>query len=474
MEQVFPARQTWRKMIHMETTLTTWEEKERAGLLALETDEWREKRIAAEDPNTTADVLEHFSEEALGARKEVKHRNEVASQRTKGEYWRKSDLLLESLAVHPNTPPCALAEIVDVTPLITRAFCHNPITPFLLLEEPNFLTGLGSVKQQYLLCHTDAPLLYVRMLTMKNSTASHWTQKAAQMHVALAGEVATVNEWRRQVCDFWRGECARAEDPMLRHWYADFVEMGLVPSWANGSEPPAVGLVSFYFAESLDKWFQCQHPPGSAEEEILLKRICARIQDKDILARALRSSATSADICALLHTPSGDTRIAHHAVLRHPLVQRGYLGDAQAGQQSLSNVLMYLVQSLYPDVRRLARRHPDAPANAAEISRAAFIQHVEKRRSAPPELGVFIASLYKAYQQKDLPDKADSGHWTHRLEAALLANAWDNSLLIDDYGRTARDLLQHLAHDGNRLVRWAAQTRLADPDFVFTWHEDDE
>ena len=35
----------------------------------------------------------------------------------------------------------------------------------------------------------------------------------------------------------------------------------------------------------------------------------------------------------------------------------------------------------------------------------------------------------------------------------------------------ARERAGHLARDGNRFVRWAAQTRLDTPDFVFTWAE---
>ncbi len=455
----------------MKSTATAWDAKEQAGLLGLETDEWREKRLIADAPDTTADVLERFSGEALAFHNKAKHRNEAAPQKTKSEHWRKSDLLLEALAAHPNTPPHALAELVGTTPFITRAFCHNPATPFLLLEEPNFLTDLGSIKQEYLLCHTEVPLLYIRMLALGNGAENHWTQQAARMHVALSGEVADVTEWQQQIGDFWRDECALAEDPTLRQWYADFVEMGLVPSWANGVGPPAAGLVPFYLAESMDEWFEYRHAPGSPEEEVLLKQFCIRNQDKVVMASGLRAEATPADMCALLDTPGYSAMISHHAVSRHPLVQ-GYSDNAEAGQDNLSDVLMRLVQSTYPDVRRVARRHPVAPVNATEISRAAFIRHVEKRSSTPPELGVFIASLHGAYRQKDLPDKADSGHWTHRLEAALLADARDNAPLEDPYGRTARDLLHHLTSDANRLVRWAAQARLANPTFEFTWNDD--
>ena len=68
--------------------------------------------------------------------------------------------------------------------------------------------------------------------------------------------------------------------------------------------------------------------------------------------------------------------------------------------------------------------------------------------------------------------------WERRLYAALhLPLTGEPFLQIPDYdriylkqwNRSPLDLLQYLARDGNRLVRWAAQTRLDDPDFVFSW-----
>ena len=77
-----------------------------------------------------------------------------------------------------------------------------------------------------------------------------------------------------------------------------------------------------------------------------------------------------------------------------------------------------------------------------------------------------------------LVDRGVSLCWERRLYAALhLPLISEPFLQIPDYdriylkqwNRSPLDLLQYLARDGNRLVRWAAQTRLDDPDFVFTW-----
>ncbi len=64
-----------------------------------------------------------------------------------------------------------------------------------------------------------------------------------------------------------------------------------------------------------------------------------------------------------------------------------------------------------------------------------------------------------------------------RLVAAL-AMPLDTSVALDPFsrdlwGRSPLQLLEHLTHDGNRLVRWVAQMRLRDPHFVFRWSEEE-
>ena len=64
-----------------------------------------------------------------------------------------------------------------------------------------------------------------------------------------------------------------------------------------------------------------------------------------------------------------------------------------------------------------------------------------------------------------------SHNWTWRLAAALRLPLADTPFLKDPCSRSPRLLLQHLAGDGNRFVRWAAQTRLVDPEYVFKWQD---
>lgn len=79
--------------------LTTWEQKERDGLLAHETDEWREKRLVAEDPNTSGEVLVNLYEDI------VAH----WTRNTRNDDYKthdQPDTLAETLAAHPNTALC--------------------------------------------------------------------------------------------------------------------------------------------------------------------------------------------------------------------------------------------------------------------------------------------------------------------------------------------------------------------------------
>ena len=181
MEQVFPARQTWRKMIHMETTLTTWEAKERAGLLALETDEWREKRIAAEDPDTTADVLEHFALEVDTAFHHDEADSFIAS------CFAKTTLCGAGILANPNAPPGTLASLLNLRlPLGLNALLSNPVTPLLCLETPFFWREVFTDVCQSLLAHGSVPRSIVDALASDKEEA---VAQAAQLHVALAEEI---------------------------------------------------------------------------------------------------------------------------------------------------------------------------------------------------------------------------------------------------------------------------------------------
>lgn len=188
---------------------TEWKTKEQAALLERETNEQRDNRSIAEDPNTPASVLEKITRQALHARFHdrfawFRHQDEIRKQQEadggeadpalwKRAPWRHSELLLQAVAAHPNTPPALLIELIGLAPLIaqaTRAFFSNPVVPFLLLEQPGFLNQMDGGCQMLLLREEIALPLFVRMLADDIGVAQESAvQEAARMHVSLAGEL---------------------------------------------------------------------------------------------------------------------------------------------------------------------------------------------------------------------------------------------------------------------------------------------
>ena len=124
--------------------------------------------------------------------------------------------------------------------------------------------------------------------------------------------------------------------------------------------------------------------------------------------------------------------------------------------------------------RRSARRHSKAPANLREVSKKALLGMMKTLSNPydPADFGALFELLGGLRGLLPLSTlEFNVGHPLSfvRLTAALALPACSVPLTGDDaHGLTTRDLLEHLSHDGNRLVRWAAQTRLADPDFVFS------
>ena len=114
-------------------------------------------------------------------------------------------------------------------------------------------------------------------------------------------------------------------------------------------------------------------------------------------------------------------------------------------------------------LRRMTR-----PSPAQYIEQAFLIEAGRAGFEQVNEFIEFVAAKNGTFWGWHFLDSKGGGTWFHRLNAALCVPVSDAPLLYDR-AASQRDLLEQLARDGNRLVRWAAQTRLDDPDFVFTW-----
>ena len=80
-------------------------------------------------------------------------------------------------------------------------------------------------------------------------------------------------------------------------------------------------------------------------------------------------------------------------------------------------------------------------------------------------------AIQRALDFGPVHELGQTSDWKMRFTAAMKLEVTDAPFGADPWGRSPKQQLDYLAHDGNSLVRWVAQTRLQDPDFVFPWDE---
>ena len=190
---------------------TTWEQKERDGLLALEISEWREKRRIAEDPNTTADVLAGL---------------------VRGDDYDAASflLLVEAIVANPNVPPAILEEFVGwALLLVAPALCRNPVTPLLEWEAPGFWQRLNFFVCCGLLGEADLPASAALALMQH---ADKKVQEAARFHVSQAAPLRTPADGCKALTKHWQHCCAAVapkDEAVVKNWHAELVEVGFAP-----------------------------------------------------------------------------------------------------------------------------------------------------------------------------------------------------------------------------------------------------
>lgn len=399
-------------------------------------------------------------------------------------------VVMETIASNPNIPSSRWVQMLWWSPRTTRAFCRNPTTSLLLQKQPNFVRDLGELIHYQLLREADAPAPFIQQLADGHIGQAESVRREARLHVAFAGQAATTKEWERQLRNYWWEACAAPTSANVSQWHADLIEIGLIPYWAMGITRPTVGSAQWAIRplpppESqsperfpvLDTWFKYDFAPDTPEEAALLKQIGPKMQNQAALAHGLRKGATANDLRTLLHTLDDHFGLVWAAMLRHPAADNELLKEMVKGDRrnqqiivhhpkAQADVLTRLLENDDPRLRRLARRHKNAPVNADAISRRTVLRFISQCYGRTPSpLISFVGALYGAYDNYELRQKADSVHWLDRLHAAFCVAVTDDPL--DQAKRTGRDLLLHLSHDGNRLVRAAARTKLADPDYRF-------
>ena len=421
-------------MRNADSPLTGWQERQWAALLAAETPEWWDKRYLAQDSNTTADVLERFIDDIYNA---YGDNDRVAKVQI--------CLLAEEVAAHPNIPPNRLRLLLNLPApfayFCPRGFCRNPIAAHLFTETPDFwetLVRLERTSGEAVVREASLPAVVAAELTKSKEPD---VSDAARLHRSLAGEIATKAEGIAAITSFWKEFCrtqsrltsGESERSVGQVWHAEMVEIALAPPWALGETMPISPRL----------------PPSSGAYREWRQGIGRRsIRERLLLAS---SPKTSSEVLVSLAKESGD--------------------------------------AVSPYVRRLVCRHLNAPLDIVTHARHGFVATAaklltrfyyfqdatlnDKHLFNRTDFVKFVANLHRSLNLSTLYDMGQSAVTMERLSATLAMPLGTSPFPDDPWNRSPLLLLQHLSHDGNRLVRWAAQTRLADPAFAFTWDDSD-
>ncbi len=494
------------------TNLSEWEAKERAGLLSLEMEEWCEKRRVAEDPNTTADVLEQFAE-AVCQELDVWQPGEPMGNADNVQV--NTLLLTEPIVAHPNTSPHVLKRLLERVfnrelgerSLITKAVCRNPVLPFLTLEAPDFWMNLDGDVCKALLREEALPPLIVRILLghkgsrvninhsgVETPLKDHSVAEAARLHISQAPPLQTALDGCKALTTFWKDYCTQQrQDPDYvferddaNEWHAEMVEVGLAPAWMPplyNSVPP----VSPAIPKHIEDWYT-KHPEYAyllrpdIDSDDLMHIAQTRLEDnyEGVSLLLLHHPRVTVEIIRFIteKQPQSEVRIHIAAHLLTPPDVLIQMVDVPLQRSWVEDSARYeALRAENARIRRLACHHTNAPSDLTDYARRAFLEATKPMWPIMglPDTGLplvdFVTALRGVRAGEIRTYNIEPTDWVNFLIAAL--NVPINDVPLDYLGRSPLDFLYHLGRDGNRFVRWAAQTRLAYPDFVFTWAEEE-
>lgn len=478
--------------------LTIWEAKERAGLLALETVEWREKRLIAQDPNTTADVLKSFTDFLLD---ELEQWYPGQPMNRAPDVQANMLLLGEAIFAHPNTPPQdwgwllskMLARELGEQALITKAICRNPILSFVYLEMPDFWLSFCDDGCKALLREETLPTLAVRSMIRQEDLS---VAEAVRLHISQSSLPRTPQEGCKALTAFWKGYCIRQrKDPDHRFhwgygedWHAEMVEVGLAPAWMTpfyDNVPPKASEASELGRRSAEHIRQrlasysdyapLLRPDTSPDELMQIARTQIVRDYDDVPLTLLQHPRITVDIlrymAGLPLLKDVRMQLAVHPLTPADVLKRlvdAPLRDDWTAKDARNEAL----RNENTTIRRLACRHPNAPSDLTLDACRAFI-----KATSPPHpfmelpLVDFVTALRGIPPDEIRVDTIEATDWAFPLISALHLPLTDTP--FDEWGRSPLDRMRYLSHHGNYFVRWTAQTRLAEPDFVFRWADEE-
>ena len=446
------------------------------------TKEHKAALAAAQNPETPAGELAALYEEA------ARHYDRTALR-----WFDEKPDIMEALAQNPNTPPHLLARLVTN---YAQAFCANPLAPLLSLEMPTFWTNLRGDAMMNLMRFEAVPASGLQAFAGLHDYQTD-VSEAARLHIGIAGKIAP-NAWAEPVRDVCRAEARRmeaADRETIAGWtsnqlLADWVELGLVPAdWCKPFPDP----MPLYEPE-----FLIQNPSYIAalkKRKALPHDVSPNVLHDMVQGKDLRDSAVT--LAVALHPRTSPDTLRHLgqrrennlglAVVLHPNTPpdtllhfaQGIYEDstprrivAARHKNADETVLRELAGDASPLVRRLARRHTNAPQRVTEISREAALTPCKTDITIKKETPLWFV-LYGLHQKADLAwlkKQADSLDYRLRLGAAFgLHRRACERAAAPKQGRVSEGeaLVQSLLQtDGNRLVHAVANAP-ANPHFDF-------
>lgn len=374
--------------------------------------------------------------------------------------------VLAALAANPSTPPDTL---IDLVPLAPAAFCRNPKAPLLAQKMPDFVDKLFPAGLGLLLRSPRAPVSLVALVA---ASARYPTfAEAARLHVSLAGE-ADDDAWAGEVFAYWRTylESVAENDLDARHAVRELVERGLVPAasvavvemarpdpWQSGDGYPArlrgadpSLLRVFEQARTTPQ----PRPPADFKNARLgwLRSLFAQQERRFAVWGTVLNPALAPDAMQQFAASWGPDTVV--ALAGNPAVPPDLLRQlAKHPNAAVRRAALRHARSVTPELRDECRRWlcKNALAETSSLS----------LRNAPPAPLARFAALLGAPETLRRPLLRSFGAspmWQNRLAAALAVGSRPN-------GRPPKPkhvaLLRLLARDGNRLVRAAARSRLA-------------
>ncbi len=337
------------------------------------------------------------------------------------EVWR-------AIASNPNAEPETLLRLAATYP---SEFFANPITPLLLLEQPQLLLGLDARALSPLVGRPDAPEGFLSILT---NHADATVAADARMHVNLAGDIVEGDGESEAEQEIWR------------------LPLAFSPAWLGGSK----ALSTVLQAGAVAPWLV---PSIVLHGDETVRQAVAHAPGlpRAVLAPFRRAGARAALLGYDRPDPTLEPAVLDRIGAGGPWAR----GLAARHPATAPTTLARLAGDKAANVRCLAARNPSLPAHAlanlATDVNSGVRQEVARNERTPDAILARLARDDARQVRMMIPANPSAP------PALLLLLAgdpeWRVRLRVARNPATPQEALPRLAGDAERLVRYAVARR---------------